>query len=377
MIKIGIVNKGLKLNWGKNFGYWFYVKYFKNELKEFGFDIDFYDNDNKNFYNSDIIILDSRLFSDTIENKIRKKLNLSTKFNHLETLIKISNFNRNIVWLDNSDSAGTTSFEVLPYVKKYIKKQFYRDKNLYRKNFFRGRFYADYYQKKFNIEKDTKFNFCKLTKEYEHKLVLGWNIGVGCYFDIINFNKFRKYYCVLNSIILKNHKELIKYTLKFQRNSIKTQDIFRRFNLRSKDLKKAIHFQRNEVNKILDHRYPSSFQRLDHKSYLEELRNSKISVGAFGWGEVCYREFEAIKMGTAILFPKVDYIETWPNIFQDNFSYISYELDFSNIYEKIDLLLENEQLRKEIVENSQLICKEVYSEKGLEYLVSFFKTICE
>ena len=32
------------------------------------------------------------------------------------------------------DSAGTTQFEVLPYVKKYIKKQFYTEKkNLYEK----------------------------------------------------------------------------------------------------------------------------------------------------------------------------------------------------------------------------------------------------
>ena len=34
MIKIGILNKGPKFNWGKNFGYWFFVKYFLNELKD-------------------------------------------------------------------------------------------------------------------------------------------------------------------------------------------------------------------------------------------------------------------------------------------------------------------------------------------------------
>ena len=50
MIKIGILNKGPKFNWGKNFGYWFYVKYFKNELRDYGYDVEFYDNDNKKFY---------------------------------------------------------------------------------------------------------------------------------------------------------------------------------------------------------------------------------------------------------------------------------------------------------------------------------------
>ena len=32
MIKIGILNKGLILKWGYNFGYWFYLKYFNKEL---------------------------------------------------------------------------------------------------------------------------------------------------------------------------------------------------------------------------------------------------------------------------------------------------------------------------------------------------------
>ena len=79
MIKIGILNKGPKLHWGKNFGYWFFVKYFQNELKDSGFEIEFFDTNNKKFYSSDFIIIDSRLFSDSIENKIRKKINLNTK----------------------------------------------------------------------------------------------------------------------------------------------------------------------------------------------------------------------------------------------------------------------------------------------------------
>ena len=108
---------------------------------------------------------------------------------------------------------------------------------------------------------------------------------------------------------------------------------------------------------------------------MNQLRNSKISIGAFGWGEICYREFEAIKMGTAIIFPNVDYLETWPNIYQDNFSYLSYKLDFSDLLEKIELLLDDNNLRAKIVENSQSICKNVYLNEGLSYLLNFFNKI--
>ena len=375
MIKIGILNKGPKLHWGKNFGYWFFVKYFLNELKDSGFDIEFYDASNTKFYNSDLIIIDSRLFSDSLENKIRKKINLNTKAQHVDNLIKISKLNQNIVWLDDSDSAGTTSFEVLPYIKKYVKKQFYKDKDLYRKNFFRGRFYSDFYQKKFNLEKKNKSETVLLPKEHDNKLVLGWNIGVGNYFDVFNFNKINKFQCIVNSLLKKNYKELFQYTLKYHNLATRKQKVFYKFNLRNNDKKKSIHFQRNQVNKILENEFNLPTHRLNHRAYLEQLKNSKISIGAFGWGEICYREFEAIKMGAAIIFPNVDYLETWPNIYQDNFSYISYELDFSNLIQKIDLVLNNKNLRESLVENSQKIHKNVYSEVGLNYLINFFKRI--
>ena len=90
MIKIGILNKGSNFNWGKNFGYWYFVKYFQNELKESGFDVEFYDSANSKFYDSDLIIINSRLFTDTAENKIRKKLELKKKNKYLENIIKIS-----------------------------------------------------------------------------------------------------------------------------------------------------------------------------------------------------------------------------------------------------------------------------------------------
>ena len=375
MIKIGIINNGPKFNWGKNFGYWFYVKYFINELRDYGFDIVFYDNYNKKFYDSDFIILDSRLFSDTVEQKIRSKLKLNKRFNYIESLIKILNYNKNIVWLDNTDSSGTTSFEILPYVKKYVKKQFYRDKNLYRKNFFRGRYYSDYYQQKFNLEKNQKFYSSPLPQEDEDKLVLGWNIGVGNYFDVLRYGKFKKFKCILSFLYKKNYKELYKYTLEYHNSKNKDQEVFYKFNLRENEKKKSIHFQRNEVNKILNKRFNLLNNRINHREYLQKLKNSKISVGAFGWGEVCYREFEAIKMGAAIIFPNMNYLETWPNIYQDNFSYLSYELDFSNLNEKIDILLNDENLRQKLVKNSKLILSSVYSTEGLDFLVNFFRKI--
>ena len=136
MVSIGIINKGPLLNWGKkNFGYWYLIKYFYNELKSAGYKINFCDSMNNKFYKSDFIFVDSRAITEKYTNKIRRKLKLSVNYNFSETILKIQKINPNIVWLDLTDSSGTTQFEVLPYVKKYVKKQFYKDKSFYKKFF--------------------------------------------------------------------------------------------------------------------------------------------------------------------------------------------------------------------------------------------------
>ena len=73
-------------------------------------------------------------------------------------------------------------FEVLPYVKKYVKKQFYKDKVFTKKIFFEIDYMLIFIKKNIYLEKNIKFKTHLLIDKYLSKLVLGWNIGVGNYF---------------------------------------------------------------------------------------------------------------------------------------------------------------------------------------------------
>ena len=97
--------------------------------------------------------------------------------------------------------------------------------------------------------------------------------------------------------------------------------------------------------------------------------NTKVSIGAYGWGEVCYREFEAILCGAAIMFPNMSNIETWPNIYIDNETYISYDLDFMNFKEKLSRLILDLDLRKKLVSNSKDIINDIHKSSGKEYFI--------
>ena len=169
---------------------------------------------------------------------------------------------------------------------------------------------------------------------------------------------------------------MFRYTLGYYNQTKKENDVFFKFNLRNNESKISIHYQRQKVNEILTKNFGiKNSKRLSHKEFLLSLKDSKISVGAFGWGEVCYREFEAIKMGTAVIFPRMDNIETWPNIYQDRVTYLSYDYDMNNLLDRIKELLENDDLRKTLVKNSQRVCKSVYENEGLNFLINFLKKI--
>ena len=76
------------------------------------------------------------------------------------------------------------------------------------------------------------------------------------------------------------------------------------------------------------------------------MRNSKVSIGAFGWGEVCYREFEAIICGAAFITADMSKIETWPNIYHEGHTYLSYDFEFENLENNLNILINDISLRK-------------------------------
>ena len=45
-------------------------------------------------------------------------------------------------------------------------------------------------------------------------------------------------------------------------------------------------------------RVVTSGQKIPFEQYIEEVRRSRITVSPFGWGEVCYRDFEAVICGS-------------------------------------------------------------------------------
>tara|TARA_B110000027_G_scaffold121101_1_gene135023 strand:+ start:2897 stop:4018 length:1122 start_codon:yes stop_codon:yes gene_type:complete len=365
MIKINILRgtysrREFHLMWT----YWSLISYFKKEFDDLKIEFKFYINlDNPKIYDCDFLFLDSTSFP-----KIKEGEKVLT-YVDIEFLKKIRLKNNNLIWFDMRDSAGTTQFEVLPYVRKYVKRQLYKDFNFYKKQLYGGRNYTDFYNKNFGIKDDEEYHQELLDDKYKEKIVLGWNHGVFRHFNWIDFNKYDLYLENLKFFLnIKSTKDVLLKLRKYE-NWNKKYDIF--FHCNKNIKRNSIRFHRSKLYELLQNNYInfSENYRIPVGEYYKKIINSKICVTSHGWGEGSEREFIATTFGVPFLAPNMSHIDCWPNIYIENKTYISYDLDFKNLRNKIDNLLSNELLQKELVENAQEVLRNIRNNTGKKFFI--------
>lgn len=82
--------------------------------------------------------------------------------------------------------------------------------------------------------------------------------------------------------------------------------------------------------------------------FLAEMRQAKICFSPFGYGEVCWRDYEAVLSGAVVLKPDMSHVETAPDIFVAWETYAPVAWDLSDLREAMDRLLSDSALREAI-----------------------------
>jgi spore maturation protein CgeB len=92
--------------------------------------------------------------------------------------------------------------------------------------------------------------------------------------------------------------------------------------------------------------------KVAQKQYNHEVRNSRIVLSPFGWGELCFRDYEAVQSGALLVKPDMSHLETWPDIFKAGETYVPVAWDGSDVVEKCEYYLAHDNERTRIVENA-------------------------
>ena len=130
---------------------------------------------------------------------------------------------------------------------------------------------------------------------------------------------------------------------------------------------------------VLDSKFSVKKDRLPYNQYVEALHNSKVAISPFGQGEICFRDFECMQFGTIIIKPSMSMVNTIPNIYESNDTYLSVMYDWSNLNETIDYVLSNfNTLNERMNHNIREKFKKEYSyEKLCLYYYNMFRKLNE
>jgi hypothetical protein len=250
-----------------------------------------------------------------------------------------------IIWFDISDSTGTTQFSVLPFVDRYAKNQVLKDRRLYRQPWYGHRIFSDFYHRRFGVS-DTQpqaAHFDAVPGERDlSRIVIGWNDGLA------HYGYAGKWLARIWHRVPWAGRVCPGQWHSPARNrpialSCRIGDVYQRT---------TIAFSRKRIKQLLrDRNVP--VDRLTRRAYFCEMEHSVAGISPFGFGEVCYRDFELVLSGAAMVKQDMDHLETWPNLWIKGKTYLDFKWDLSDLEEKIEFVFRSPEAVRDIAVQAQ------------------------
>lgn len=292
-----------------------------------------------------------------------------------------------VVWSDESDSSGTTQFEVMPYVSAYWKKQVLRDRSLYGTQYVSGRIHFEFWQRHFGFEDAEGYGVADnwelaqeayrtrkkpgeaptrttvLSPEFAHKLQCSWHLGLhdwrrGSHLQKVGFR--------IQDLVRISLRRGFKPPFLCDPMDARSYDVAGLFSAESERIVCKARRRLLQIVRDLPCSKIASQRRLPIDRYIRTLCQSKINIGTFGLGEICYREFETFCSGALLLTTDLSHLECYPDIFHENETYVPFSWDFSNLESVIEHYLRCPKDRIAVAESGQKRYLECWSEEGVE-----------
>ncbi len=315
---------------GPNFLYPLFL--WKKLLRENGVEYTiFRDHNDAGILKYPVVIVIHRYFHQLLgDTHIRDK---SVIINFLE---KLRMNGSKVIYFDAGDSTGSRDFDLIQYSDIFWKKQVLRDRSIYTVN--RGEASVRVWVNTPDIGTDI---YTPCPSDQLLKIRAAWHIGLA---DYRNWhprlgqisNRWTGFPTPLSPGGNRPYTTVFRGTMgknpvyAGQRNAILQQ-------LQRMDGKDSI-----------------IGGKVGKKQYLNEVRQSKILISPFGWGEICYRDFEAFISGNILLKPSVEHLEGYPTeLFIPNQTYVPLLWSLEDFQQQLDQISSNYKRYVEIAQNGQ------------------------
>ena len=137
-----------------------------------------------------------------------------------------------------------------------------------------------------------------------------------------------------------------------------------------------INYQRSEIRNLLKYDSRVITKKLKQAEYNKLLKQSRITISPFGWGEICFRDYEAIVSNSLLFKPDIGHLISSKDMFIPFETYIPFKWDFSDLRELIDYYYENTDESIRIINNAKAKFEKIRMNKNAvvnEMIVNILK----
>ena len=262
----------------------------------------------------------------------------------LSELCELKSRVNNLFFYDSSDSTGNVQPQVMPVVDRYLKAQVLRDRRLYQEHHYGGRVYTDYFFHEEQVEDIQPLSSQCVSSEELSKIRTAWNVGLVGGYGVAE-NIFER--SGIRQLLRLYPPRRNGYCEPIQTRKL---DVFLRMSLNQG--RNTVAFQRKKAVNCL--RYLNTLAGpIEKKQYLKEMRESKLIVAPFSWGEMSMRDFECFVTGGILVKPSMSHMETFPDYYKEGETYIPVDWALNDLPEIVDNMLANYQDYIEIATEGQ------------------------
>jgi hypothetical protein len=270
----------------------------------------------------------------------------------IDLIKKLRDKYKTIVFFCGQPEAGTNRLDLLPFVDRLFYKSVFADNADYQKDLYAKNLFADYYHKNYGVrDEGTEYRYTGgIDTDNLKKIGLSWNIGIGSY-------PRRNWPQRAGTLLARGGFPDLRF-LFTQQKFFLPED----FSAPGRSIlvharidpvsSASISFQRRLfLDRVKDDsRFLTGL--VSQAAYYRELLDSKITLSPFGWGEVCFRDFEAVISGSLLFKPDMAHLKTWPDLYIPYETYIPLDWDGNDLMDKTTEYLNNDAERTRIAKNA-------------------------
>lgn len=246
-----------------------------------------------------------------------------------------------LAWFDTTASTGTMNVDAIPHVDVYFKAQLLEDKTGYAEPLYGARPYTDRFHEEHGIDDTSEYIQPAIPKEHWDKLEVFWNSSLA------HYGRFRIELFRLHE--LTGLRLRPPWPWRWRTPSVdRPREISARFGA-SYD-RETVRFQRQRVLDLIGDRIDT--ERVPTGAYFRELKRSKLALSPFGWGEKCYRDYEALLSGCLLVKPDMSHMETWPDLYRDDTA-VYHAWDLADFWDVVDRILDDYESHVETAHRAQ------------------------